>query len=131
MRSPPDDGHHRLLRSWQLALLRFAVTRDECDGSNAAALAGELDRLGRRHADESLHFFRRTNSRLCAAIIGEGEDGHIVLRGFCEQIDEPRLRLAFAAAVGIAWSDPVRTLARPKPKSDLFRGLPARRIASL
>jgi hypothetical protein len=127
----PDDGHHRLLRNWQLALLRFAVTWDEYDRSNVAALAGELDRLGQRQTDDSQHFFRRTSSRLCAAISGQGENAQAVLCRFCEQIDEPRLRLAFAAAAGIAQSNPARTVARPKPKHDLFRGLPARRIASL
>lgn len=128
---PSSDGHHRLLRAWQLALLRLAVTRDNCDRLNVAALAGELDRLGRNNADDSLHFFRRTSSRLCAAINGQGKDAQAVLGRFCEQIDEPRLRLAFASAVGIARSDAARSETRPKRNRDLFRGLPARRTASL
>ncbi|KGT81328.1 hypothetical protein MA20_00830 [Bradyrhizobium japonicum] len=125
------EGPHRLLRAWQLALLRFAVTREDCDRLNVAALAGELDRLGRRNADCSCHFFRRSSSRLCAAIDGQREDAEAVLGRFCEQIDEARLRLAFAAALGIAASRPAPTELRRKRSPDLFRGLPSRRTASL
>jgi hypothetical protein len=128
---PSSDGHHRLLRAWQLALLRFAVTRDDCDRLNVAALAGELDRLGRRSADDSLHFFRRTSSKLCAAIKGQQEDAQAVLAGFCEQVDEPRLRLAFASAVGITRPSTAPSEVRTRRNRDLFRGLPARRVASL
>ncbi|WP_441238072.1 hypothetical protein [Bradyrhizobium sp. 930_D9_N1_4] len=132
MSSPPSsDGHHRLLRAWQLALLRFAVTLDDGDRLNVAALAGELDRLDRRHADDSLHFFRRSSSRLCAAIRGEGKSAREVLDLFCGEIDEPRLRLAFSSAVGIVGSGPVSSAVRSKRNRDLFRGLPTRRTASL
>lgn len=101
----PLDGSDRLLHAWKLALLRLAVTRDEADRLNVAALAAELDRLGgRRTADETFHFFRRTSSQLCAAISGEPQNASDILDRFCQQIEEPRLRLAFAAAVGITHS---------------------------
>lgn len=125
-----DDGY-RLLRAWQLALLRFALTRDDCDRVNVAALAGELDRLGRRNTDASCHFFRRTSSRLCAAISGQCAGAEAILGGFCEQIDEPRLRLAFTATFGIVRASPAPVEVRRKPRPDLFRGLPTRRTASL
>lgn len=129
----PLDRSDRLLRAWNLALLRFAVTRDEADRLNVAALAAELDRLGgRRTADETFHFFRRTSSQLCAAIGGQVQNAADILNRFCQQIDEPRLRLAFAAATGITHSDPAPSqLPRPKRNPDLFRGLPARGSASL
>ncbi|MFT4117772.1 hypothetical protein [Bradyrhizobium sp.] len=131
MSSPPlSDGRHRLLRAWQLALLRFAVTRDHGDRLHAAAVAGELDRLG-RNTENSLHFFRRTSSRLCAAIDGEQDNADAVLERFCRQLDEPRLRHAFAAAVGIARPDTRPSEVRPKRNRDLFRGLPGRRTACL
>ena len=124
---------HRLLRTWQLALLRFAVTLDESDRLNVAALAAELDRSGGRRAPyDSLHFFRRTSSQLCAAISGRHQNADAILDGFCEQIDEPRLRLAFAAAIGKTHADPEPSqAARTKRNPDLFRGLPSRRSASL
>nr|QDP21774.1 hypothetical protein FNV92_06175 [Bradyrhizobium cosmicum] len=121
---------HRLLRAWQLALLRFAVTLDESDRLNAAALAAELDRpSGQRDPDGSLHFFRRTSSQLCAAISGQLQDADAILDCFCKQIGEPRLTLAFAAAIGMTHPDPGP--AQPMRRPDLFSGLPARRSASL
>jgi hypothetical protein len=53
------------------------------------------------------------------------------LECFCKQIEEPRLRNAFAAAIGMTHSDPAPSQARPKRNPGLFRGLPARRSASL
>ncbi|WP_456617986.1 hypothetical protein [Bradyrhizobium sp. P5_C12] len=126
------EGPHRLLRAWKLALLRFAVTLDDSDRLNVAALAAELDRQGGRHSTEdSLHFFRRTSSQLCAAISGQQQNAEATLQCFCEQIEEPRLRLAFAAAIGMTLSAPASSQARPKRNPDLFRGLPSRRSASL
>lgn len=131
--STSTDDSLKLLRAWQLALLRFAVTLDEADRLHVAALAAELDHLGgRRSADETLHFFRRTSFRLCAAIRAELQGAEATLECFCRQIEEPRLRLAFAAAVGLARSKPASSrAARPKRNPDLFRGLPARGSASL
>jgi len=128
----PVDGSDRLLHAWKLALLRFAVTRDEAGRLNVAALAAELDRLGGRRTDETFHFFRRTSSQLCAAIGGQPRNAADILERFCKQIGEPRLRLALAAAMGITHSDPAPSqAARPQRNSDLFRGLPARGSVSL
>ncbi|RXT51541.1 hypothetical protein [Bradyrhizobium betae] len=131
MQSSVED-HQRLLCAWQLAVLRFAVTRSDCDKLNVAALAAELDRLGgRRSGEDSLHFFRRTTAHLCAAIDGQLQDAEATLDCFCEQIEEPRLRHAFAAAVGLVRVKPARSKPRPKRSQNLFRGLPARPPASL
>ncbi|MET4256585.1 hypothetical protein ABIC09_001516 [Bradyrhizobium sp. S3.12.5] len=121
------EGPHSLLRAWQLALLRLAVTRDESDRLNVVALAAELDCLG----GESLHFFRRTSWQLCAALRGQLQDAEATLECFCRQIEEPRLRLAFAAAIGMPHSNHAPSRAPSKRNSDLFRGLPARGTASL
>ncbi|MGL9621905.1 hypothetical protein QRQ56_28355 [Bradyrhizobium sp. U531] len=127
------DGSRSLLGAWKLALLRFTVTQDEADRLNVAALAAELDRLGgRRSTDDTFHFFRRTSSQLCAAISGQPENVAGILDRFCEQIEEPRLRRAFAAAAGVTPSDPAPSRTRRlKQNLDLFRGLPARGPASL
>jgi hypothetical protein len=124
---PSVEHHHRLLCAWQLAALRFAVTLSDSDRLNVEALAAELDRLGgRRGGEDSLHFFRRTSSHLCAAICGQRQDAEATLDCFCEQIDEPRLRHAFAAAVGLARSKPAQSKPQPKREPNLFRGLPSR-----
>jgi hypothetical protein len=129
---PSVEDHHRLLCAWQLAVLRFAVTRSDSDRLNVAALAAELDRLGgRRNGEDSLHFFRRTSSHLCAAIDGQRQDAEATLDCFCKQIDQPRLQLAFAAAVGLARAKPARSKPQPKRDPNLFRGLPARPPVSL
>jgi hypothetical protein len=129
---PPIEDHHRLLCAWQLAVLRFAVTLSNPDRLNVAALAAELDRLGgRRCGEDSLHFFRRTSSHLCAAIDGRQQDAEATLDCFCKQIEEPRLRLAFAAAVGLVRSKPARPKPQPKRDPNLFRGLPSRPPAPL
>jgi hypothetical protein len=123
---------HRLLRAWQLAMLRFAVTLDGSDRLNVAALAAELDRLGRRRdVDDTVHFFRRTTSKLCAAINRQQQNAEATLDGFCDQIEEPRLRLAFAAAIRVTHTHPAPSEARPKRRLNLFKGLPARRPVSL
>ncbi|WP_439370177.1 hypothetical protein [Bradyrhizobium sp. DASA03120] len=128
---PSVEDHRRLLCAWQLAVLRFAVTRSESDRGNVAALAAELDRLGgRRSGEDSLHFFRRT-SHLCAAICGQRQDAEVTLDCFCKQIEEPRLQLAFAAAVGLARSKPARSKPQPRRDPNLFRGLTARPPAPL
>lgn len=129
---PSIEDHQRLLCTWQLAVLRFAVTLSDPDRLNVAALAAELDRLGgRRSGEDSLHFFRRTSSHLCAAIDGRQQDAEEILDCFCKQIEEPRLRLAFAAAVGLVRSKPARSKPQPKRDPNLFRGLLARPLASL
>ncbi|WP_234680178.1 hypothetical protein [Bradyrhizobium monzae] len=129
---PPSEESNRLLLAWKLALLRFAVTHDKSDRLNVAALAAELDRPGgRRDADDTLHFFRRTSSQLCAAISGQQPDAQAMLENFCKQTEEPRLRLAFAAAMGMTSSGPAPAQPRPKRNPELFRGLPPRRSASL
>ncbi|TQF43577.1 hypothetical protein UNPF46_03000 [Bradyrhizobium sp. UNPF46] len=130
--APSADGPRRLLRAWQLAMLRFTVTLDESDRLNVAALAAELDRLGgRRELDDAPHFFRRTTSKLSAAINGQQRSAEATLDDFCNQIEEPRLRLAFAAAIGITHSAPAPSEVRSKRRADLFKGLPSRRPVSL
>jgi hypothetical protein len=123
----PAETHGKLLRAWQLAVLRFAVTLDNSDRLNVLALAAEVDRLGRQSTEASLHFFRRTSVEICWAILGQQEDADIVMVRFHNEIEDPRLKRAFAAAVGIAPANAAPLKRRPKPDNDLFRGLPPRK----
>ena len=46
----PQDSpkwHEAMLRTWHLAMLRFAVTRDHADRLGVLAAANEIDRQGR------------------------------------------------------------------------------------
>jgi hypothetical protein len=60
-----------MLRAWQLALLRFAITLDHVERLNVMAVAQEMDRGGRTHeARTEFSFFRKTSADLCTSICG-------------------------------------------------------------
>jgi hypothetical protein len=124
MRESATEPESKLLRAWQLAVLRFAVTLDDDDRMHALGVAGEVDRLGGA-ADDAFHFFRRTTADLCAAISGRGADQDAVIGRFLAQIDNVRLKSAVEAA--IARMPPKLVASRTKPGNDLWRGLPSRR----
>jgi hypothetical protein len=64
------EQHGRMLRSWQFAILRFALTQDNADRLGVLAVANQIDSLGRQHEDKpEFGFFRKTSSELCAAIL--------------------------------------------------------------
>jgi hypothetical protein len=117
---------NRLLSTWQLAILRYAVTLDHADQQNVLALAAEIDRSGKgSHREATLHFFRRTSAALCAALLAQRKD--VIVERFLEEIDCPRLKRAFAAAGGIAEVEKCPARRRPKRDDNLFRGLPSRK----
>lgn len=125
-----DERHERMLRAWQLAILRFAVTLDDTDRLNILAIAQEIDRLGRNEREGGFRFFRKTSAELCLAILGHSETGPAALRRHLAQISEPRLKQAFAAAVALPEPDTAPARRRPKQDQHLFRGLPSRKVAN-
>jgi hypothetical protein len=124
----PAELHDRLLRAWQLAVLRFAVTLDVSDSLNVRALAAELDGRSKKR-DASFHFFHRTSVELCAAILGSREEPNAIVLRFHAEIENPRLKRAFAAAAGIAQAEPAPVKRRAKQDDNLFKGLPSRKAA--
>lgn len=123
----PIERHRKLLHAWQLAVLRYTVTLNDADRLNVLALAAEVDRLDGRLDESSLHFFRRTSVDLCAALLTRCGDADAVIRRFHAELDEPRLKAAFAAAAGIAVADQVAAKRAQKRDAALFRGLPLRK----
>ena len=94
------ERHAKTLRAWQLAILRFAVTLDNADRLTVMAIASEIDKLGPRHDSKpDFSFFRKTSAALCAAILRPNELTPAVLRQYLAQIDEDRLKHAFAATI--------------------------------
>jgi hypothetical protein len=125
------EGDGRTLRAWQFALLRYAVTLDHADRMNVMAIAKEIDR-GRRGPAEraNFSFFRKTSADLCAAIPRQDEAAGTVLRQYLAQIEDDRLKRAFAGAIEMDHQAlPVRKLRKPNDDSGLWQGLAPRSSA--
>jgi hypothetical protein len=122
------EAQGKLLCAWQLAVLRFAVTLDDADRMHVLAVAGELDRLGGA-VDRSFHFFRRATAELRGAITGHDAHAEAIVRRFQTQLDNPRLRRAFEAAIAKDRTPPKIVSSRTRPSDDLWRGLAPRRAA--
>lgn len=120
------EGYAKMLRAWQLAILRFAVTLDNADRLAVLMMAREIDRLDPRQEDNpGFRFFRRTSAGLCAAILRPNESTSSVLREYLARIDDDRLKRVFAAAI----EADLPTVAPRKPvKRDngLWKGLSSR-----
>ena len=116
-----------LLRAWHLAILRFALTRENADRLGVFAIANEIDRLGRLgDIRPDFSFFRRTSAELCAAIPRRHERDDVVLNRYLAQIDDTRLHGALAAALDASPPTPDLTRKHVRPDHDLWRGLPSR-----
>jgi hypothetical protein len=119
------DWRDKEIREWLLLLLRFAITREPADHTAVDALAKELDSVGLWSRPAAPSFFRRTSHEICAAIqAADGPQQTAILGKHLNRIADPRLRRAFAAAVGLQ-----QPISRPAPKrrkrkdSDLWKGL--------
>jgi hypothetical protein len=122
------EWHGRMLRAWQLALLRFAVTLDNVDQMNVMAIAKEMDRGGREHKDEAdFSFFRKTSADLCTSILRQNESADAILRQYLARIEDARVKRAFASAIEMDQA-PTDRKRRNDNKSDsgLWRGLSPR-----
>jgi hypothetical protein len=96
------DWRDRKVREWLLLLLRFAITRKPSDQSAVLAAADELDNVALRWRPTAPRFFVRTSHEVCHAILAIDEmHDNAVLRSHVARIDDPRLRRAFQAAVGL------------------------------
>jgi hypothetical protein len=96
------DWRDRKIREWLLLLLRFAVTQEATDQGAALAVADELDSLGVDSKRTKPSFFVKTSIEVSKAILAVGDaNDNAVLRRHLARIDDPRLRRAFQAAVGL------------------------------
>jgi len=113
----------RPMNDWLLALLRYAVTREEADQSAVLAIAEAIDARGPRSESRTFDFFRRTSLELCQAIGEEASPGRsAIFKRHLDRIEDGRLRRAFAAAVDI--EPPQRAADSTKPhRPELWRGL--------
>jgi hypothetical protein len=71
------------LRAWHLAILRFAVTRDNADRLAVLRIAREIDGPdSRQDGSADFEFFRRTSAELCAAILQSNERASAILQQY-------------------------------------------------
>ena len=122
------ERHAGLLRAWHLAILRFALTRNNADRLGVLAIANEIDRLGRppHEVGAGFSFFRRESEELCAATLRQHTESDVILDRYLAQINDVRLKRTLAVALEVPpqKSDQVRS--RYKPNYDLWRGLSSR-----
>lgn len=124
---PGMEKHHRTLRAWQLAILRFAVTFDNADRLAVLMIAAELDALGAgRDNKPEFSFFRKTSAELCAAILRPNEMATPVLQRYLARIDDDRLKRTFAAAIETERPKAPAVSKPAKRNNGLWKGLPAR-----
>ena len=121
------DWRDRRIREWLLLLLRFAVTREATDQVAALAMADQLDSLGIGWKRAKPSFFVKTSIEVSNAIlaVGDGEN-NTVLRRHLARIDDPRLRRAFQAAVGLQETSVLpkeSAEGKRRKRPDLWKGL--------
>lgn len=86
------------LRAWHLAILRYAVTKDNADRLAVFRIALVIDSLEPRQDDRTdFDFFRRTSVELCSAILQPNASA--ILQQYLARIDDDRLKRALAAAI--------------------------------
>jgi hypothetical protein len=125
----PPDSQALQVRDWLLLLLRFAITLDAKDEKATSAKADQLDGLVSGGAPSAPTFFRRTTSEICRAITALDDPAQATtLEKHIARIDDPRLRRAFQAAVGV---DDATSSARSGPKKhNLWAGLEKTAVAA-
>jgi hypothetical protein len=127
-RDGPTERHARMIRSWHLAILRLAVTRDNADRLGVLAVAAEIDGLGGRGEKPPFNFFRRASIEICDSILWQNPTADRVLRRYLAGVDDIRLKNAFVAALATEQPQTGAVKRRPKRDDGLWRGLPSRGV---
>src|SRR5262249_18532843 len=97
-----QDWRAGRIREWLLLLLRFAITCDPKDQAAAFAMADEIDALGHQWRPSGPSFFCPPSGEGCEAILAPEDPRQItIIKKHIVRIDDPRLRLAFQAAVDL------------------------------
>lgn len=124
-----EENPPRLLRSWLLATLRFAVTLRSEDKLFLLGVAAELDKQGTDSvcSERCFNFFQRTSIGICQAIVSEDSLNRTsILQQHLARISEERLMLAFAAAVSVEYPFARPGMARKSKVNKLWKGLSPR-----
>lgn len=115
------------VEKWLLAILRFAITREEDDRAAILAAAADMDRLGAAPVRPGFAFFGRTSTEICDLIVARhSPDNKAMLRRHLSKIQNDRLRRALEGALEIDGSAHRLGRGRGQANGDLWRGLPIR-----
>ena len=123
--TPGQGPQGKALLAWQLALLRFALTRDGADRMALLAIAGQLDAPGCHSSTRpAFKFFHQASVALCQAIVDpQHPGGRAVLRQHVNRSEGERLKRVLATAFAIDMSEAKPPPAPSRPNHDLWRGL--------
>lgn len=120
----PEQRQRERITDWLLAVLRFAVTRNEADRVSLLVTANELDRPQLTAEVGSFAFFRTTTIELCAAIIDKHDEQRVkILRRHFNHIGNLRLRAALEAATGLKEADHTPAASPRHDRAYLWKGL--------
>jgi hypothetical protein len=110
------------IRGWLLAVLRFAITREQADRAAVVALARQMDRLRSYGGQSGFTFFVRTSIELCNDIGNRTPAGSARLYRHVRNVDDDRLRAAFEAVLNLkCTARPAKPAARER--AYLWQGL--------
>jgi hypothetical protein len=119
-----SEESHRI-REWLLAILRFAVTLEQCDRAALLCLAVEMDRLGAGTTQSGFTYFTRTSTKLCDCIVAKRGFANLAeLWLHLEQINDNRLRFALEGALFEKARGPTRS--RKPDREYLWKALAVR-----
>lgn len=119
------EGQKHRVSGWLMLVLRYAITRAPADRMALMADATELDAAG--GPDRSFSYFAKTTSEICEALDKSGDGrSKSILTTHATRIEEPRLRAAFCACLGIPDERSLRherLQATRRDHRDLWKGL--------
>lgn len=114
------------IRRWLLAILRFAVTRDNTDRMCALEAARQLDRQD-PDGNPSFSFFARTSAEICNAIVADDATRRqVVLNRLFNAVADRRVRDALKAATEYRPASQKSSKPGRRTREYLWRGLPSR-----
>jgi hypothetical protein len=120
----PEERQQQQIADWLLAILRFAVTRQEPDRMSALTMANDMDRPSAHAESNSFAFFANTTKELCDVIANEHTPQRLrVLRQHLGRIGNRRLRAAIEAATGLQERGTAATAHPESVRAYLWKGL--------
>jgi DNA-binding GntR family transcriptional regulator len=121
-----NERQSERIRNWLLAILRFAVTRDNTDRMCVLEVARQLDRQD-PDGNPAFSFFARTSTEICSAIVADDDAARAAaLARHFNAIGDRRLKNALKAATGYQPARPAASKPAGRAREYLWKGLPSK-----